>query len=855
MIKISKLLVVCLLSLFVELKSQNITLSLNNSNLKTFFTLVEKQTNYRFSYNPNEIDINASISLNCTDKNVQSVLDSLMPSLGISYTIVNNQIILRNQIGDKHQKKYTISGYVMSLQTNEILPGALIFVDNILRTQANEYGFFSITLAEGKYKLKFSHIGYYDTITHIQLSKNLQINAKLEISTQKLPDIKVNPQNTVQLRNNRLDAFVVKQLQMIKQSNIAGISDALKILFTLPGVNYLGDGSLNFYVRGSDKSHNLILVDQTPIFNPSHLLGFFSSIDPMAVSSLSLYKTDFPIEYTGAASSVLDIRIREGNFNKINLTAHISPIIHSFVFEGPIKKQKLSFLLTYRGSQFKWLYDNNISELKVNFYDIHAKLNFVQNHKNKYFISAFITNDNVILNRYAFAKSIHWNNFATTTRWTHIFNQKLFLNSTFSFTNYKYFVDFAIDTNYVWNSQIMRTSLKTDFTNYQTHKSTLKFGAALNFYFLAPANLNQKAYLPSSNVIEMQIYSSKELVLNETVKLKIGIVAKNWSNLGPTIVYNYQTNNLLSTDTIATKIYSNHFDTEPRFSLTIKANKYNIFKISANNSVQFIQFLSNSISPFTSVETWLPTDNNVLPVKCLQISLGYEKNKNNYIFSNQLYFKRIQNINVFVSTSTLIYNNFVFQDIRFGNSYTTGTEISYTQKISNITIDANYTLSIVLNKTPDINFNQFYFATYHKPHSLNINISYTTNRFTANALWFYISGNRFSTPIGYIKFLGYYVPIYAIRNNSKLPDYHRLDLNFVYQLNKKPRGKIQHTVNFSIINLYNRKNAVMLTFNKILQPNNTYVVQTNVLTENQISPSYIYMFNIVPMLTYTIKIQ
>lgn len=851
----SILLVVWFIAFIPVLKSQNVSLSMNNSNLKNFFASIEKQTNLRFSYNPNEIDVEVSLSVYCTNKKVDELLDSILPVLGFTYLISNNQIVIRNKILDKNTQKYTMSGYLMSAETNEILPGALVFIDNVLRVQANEYGFYSLSLPEGKYKIKISHIGFFDTSKVFRISSDMNFNVRLILQTQKLPDVNVNLQNKIQIRNNRLDAFVLKNTQITKQTNIAGISDALKVIFTVPGVNYLGDGSLNFYIRGSDKSHNLILVDETPIFNPSHLLGFFSAIEPMAVSSVSLYKSDFPIEYTGSASSVLDIRIREGNFNKLSIGANITPIFHSFVVEGPIKKQKLAFLITYRGSQFKWLYDNDLSQLKVNFFDIQAKINYVFNQNNKFFISTFISNDNVLMNRYSYAKSIRWNNFSTTARWTHIFNKKFFSNSILSFSNYNYYVDFAIDSNYVWNSQIFRTTLKTDFTYYKSYKQTIKYGGAINFYFLAPANLNQKAYLPSSNVLEMQAYISTEIILSETLKLKIGSVFKNWTNIGPTIVFNYQNHKLIEQDTIGRKPFNNDFDFEPRISLSFKANNYNIFKISVNQSVQFMQFLSNSISPFTSVETWLATDNNVLPVKCLQLTIGFVKNKNKKIFSTELFFKQIKNINEFVSTSTLIYNNFVFQDIRFGKSYTTGAEISYSKTFSKINIQANYTLSIVLNKTPDINFNNYYFATYHKPHNLNLSLSYISTRFTANALWLYSSGNRFSSPLGYIKFLGYYVPIYAIRNNSKLPDYHRLDINFVYQLNKKPTSKVQHTITLSVINVYNHKNPVMLTFNKVLQPDNTYVVQTNVLTENQINPSYIYMFNTLPMLTYSIKIQ
>lgn len=848
----------CLLLLLFPAFSQNekISIAIKNQPLSAFFSAIEQQSSYRFSFNPDEFDFNTKIDFQCKNKTINQVLDSALLPLNLSYLVNGNQIIVRLKPFDKPKpQNFTISGYAINERSNEVLPGAYIFIDGKIKTISNELGFYSLTLAQGIYNFKVTYIGFLDTIFRVNVSKNLHLQFKMKTESQIIPKITINPDLKSFLRNNKLESFTFKGTEINRQASLAGVSDAMKSLFLVPGVNFFGDGSLIFNIRGADKSQNEILIDDTPIYNPSHMLGFFSAVEPMSVSSITLYKDDFPIEYTGSASAVVDIRIREGNYNRFNFSGSLNPILRSFIFEGPLKKQKASFMITYRGSQLNWLYNQDISFLKVNFYDFQTKFNFNINDNNKIFLSTFASNDDVQLTQDFLAKSMKWNNIAATLRWSHIFNQKLFTHTTFSYSNYNYYVYFTADTSTNWNSQVYRTSLKTDFTFYQSTKQTIKFGIAGIFYFLAPANIEDKAYLPSSNVFEAQVYAGDDLILGEKVRLKFGLVLKDWINAGPTVKYTYNNHVLVKSDSIGASIFHTEIAFEPRIALSFKLNENDVMKFAASQSVQFVQYLSSSISPFTSVETWIPADNNILPIKSLQFSAGFASNKDSRSFTSEIFFKRMQNISDFANVSTLLYNSFVFEDIRFGTGYAAGIEFSYVKQIKNFGFQVNYTYSRALQKVPDVNFDKMYLASFDKPHNLNITLNYSLKRLKISLLWVYSSGNRFSTPLGYIDFLGYTVPVYALRNNSKLPDYHRLDLYVNYMLNKKENAKFEHYLTFSVLNVYNHHNPVMLTFNKLQEPNGLYDVQSNFIYENQLNPSYIYIFNIVPLLTYTFKFK
>ena len=655
----------------------------------------------------------------------------------------------------------------------------------------------------------------------------------------------------------------------IKPKNIANIPEfiggagLIKSLQTLPGIKVFSDGSAFFYVRGGNRDQNLILIDEAPVYNPAHLFGFYSVIIPDVTKDIKIYKGDMPVSMGDRLSSVIDIKTKDGNLNKFETNGVLNPLVYRFSLEGPIIKEKSSFFISYRHSNFKWIYKKAAPNLKLYFYDLNAKFNIKLNRNNRVFYTFYygadvLSNINTELTHFG----INWRNFTSTLRWNHIYSEKLFSNTTLYSSFYNYNLSLAEIERYKWNSTITNFTLKTDFTYYLRPEHSLRFGASLNAHRFNPGNINiNNSYniprVPEIKSWKSVIYFSSERKINHKISYILGLRLTSWENTGPTTVYlfdnNYNVNDTVLIDT--NKVFSTYVNLDPRINFKYRIDSTSSIKFSYGTYHQYIQLLSNSTSPFTSLEVWLPSGTNIKPQKAQQFTLGYIKflQKQNLEFTSEVYYKKMNNQIEYQSHANMLLNPLIEGELRFGKAWSYGAEFMIKKTKGRCIGWINYTYSRVYKQTNDVNENREYPAFYDRPHDFAVYLSYQiTKRMGISANWVYNTGSAITTPVGYYTYNGNDIPVYGDKNNDRLPDYHRLDIAMNYRLNKKPK-KFQHRLIFSIYNVYNRKNPISINFNKVKTQNGEYVVPANVYGTNQIVTTETYLLGFMPSLTYKFR--
>ncbi len=855
-----------ILFLFYGIFAQNnpdeklISVDVRQKPLKEVFAGISSQSGYYFSYNPQLIDDKRIVTFIVRKKPLVQVLDVMANEFSLEYIFSGNNIILKPRPeaanpGKQKPRVFSVKGFVQDAATGEVIISAAIFLDKKLVALTNEYGFFSFKCPAGKHLLEVSYVGYDRYRKIVDITSDVQINLHLKVNPQLLDYVVVTPEdNTRPISANSLDFINFPQALVKRNPALGGTYDALKSLQAIPGFNFYGDGSMIFHVRGGDQSQNLILIDDAPVFNPVHMLGFFSAVSPWAVSDIKVYKNDLPVQYPGRVSSVIDIRLREGDFFKYHLNGEVSPILSAMTFEGPVLRGKSSFMISARTSNINWLYDNSNSFMRMNFWDLQTKFNFNPDKKNKFFVSLFYSKDFIRLTRDFIASSMWWSNIAGTVRWNHVFNNRLFLNTTFFTGQYSYFLRFIPDTVNVFNSAISVSGLKEDFSYKLSNTNTLRFGLGLFYYYFNPANINNLAYIPTQNALDIYAYIGDRWIIADKIKLNLGINLHRWANMGPTIVYYYDDlHSLIATDTIGLQVFNSYLRSEPRASISYAISPRWIVKLSYGNYSQFLNLLSTSISPFTTVEAWFPANNNIPPVNSRQLSLGVYKKGNNVDFSLELYARGIKNTVHFSGFSSLLFNPYIEADIRIGTNLAAGMELYLSKSRGRLNYWFSYTYGRVFMQVPELYGDYWIYTSYDKPHNLLFSLSYSFERVRTGLLWVYNSGNRFSAPVGYYRAADRYIPIYSYPNNATLPPYHRLDFYLTMRLNKNPNNKFSHYLTFSLFNAYGRKNPVMVNFNKVQDGENFFYVPGNYIYEYQLTPAYYYFMRFVPSLSYRFK--
>ncbi len=780
-------------------------------------------------------------------------------------------------------QKVTLSGYLKDKESGEDLIGATVFVQELkVGAAANIYGFYSLTVPKGEYTFEFSFIGY-ETITQtMNLQENTKLNLELGISSQTLQEVVVEGE----AKNRNVEAvemstIKVKMETIKKIPALMGEVDVLRAIQLLPGVSNSGEASTGFFVRGGASDQNMILLDEAPVYNASHLLGFFSVFNQDAIKDAQLYKGGIPAEFGGRLSSVLDVKMKEGNLKKFKVAGGIGLISSRLTVEGPIAKNRASFIISGRRSYADIFLplsnQQGVRESKLYFYDLNGKVNWKINEKNRVFVSAYTGRDVLGVGELF---RLGWGNRTFTSRWNHVFTEKLFSNATVIYSNYDYLLGIPTGTSaFDWTSKIENWSGKYDFNWYANPNNTVKFGIQSIFHTFSPATFTPgdenetftELKLFDRYALENAAYISNEQKLGRW-RLKYGVRASSFSNVGIDTLFTYNDN----FDTTGYQaygrgdLYNTYFGIEPRLAVKFTLDDKSSLKASYNRTFQYLHLASNSTAA-APLDVWMPSSPNIKPQIADQVAIGYFRNLKNDMFetSVEVYYKTMQNQIDFRDNARLLFNPLLDGEVRAGKAWSYGLELFIRKQTGKMTGWISYTLSRTRREIPLINNGNPYPANYDKPHNLAIVFSYDfTEQLNLSANWVYSTGTPLTAPVGRYEYQGVIVPAYSERNGRRIPDYHRMDLSINWDFKMKPGAKWTHGLNLSIFNLYSRKNPFAINF--VQNSDNTavpdeireqwiaFIPQLDQVIDGYTDPNITtarltYLFPIIPSLTYNFK--
>ena len=782
-------------------------------------------------------------------------------------------VVLLSVFSSFAQEKFTLSGTIIDANSNETLIGVNVVIPEVKTgVTTNEYGFYSITLPKGIYSVQISYLGYQNIEESINLNQNTKNNFNLYSNETALKEVVITGNKTKidikkpEMSVNKLSISAIKKMPVV-----LGEVDVLKSILLLPGVTNAGEGASGFNVRGGGADQNLILLDEATIFNSSHVFGFFSVFNPDAIKDLKLYKGGIPARYGGRASSVLDIYQKDGNSKSFHLNGGIGLISSRILAEGPLVKNKGSFLIGGRSS-YAHLFLKLSEEQKNNsayFYDLNTKLSYKLDSNNSVYLSGYFGRDVFSLNK---SFSNIFGNSTLNLRWNHLFSEKLFSNLSLIYSDYYYGLDLDF-IGFQWDSGIKNYNIKYDFKNYISDKFKLNYGLNGIYYefnpgTIKPSNLESGInfdQLDKKYAFEPAVYINADHELSNKIALSYGLRYSMFYRLGQSTVNIYENNNpvIFNPDLqiyekatpIGTTIYDknkvieSYNYLEPRFSLAYQINDDQSIKASYNRMVQYLQLISNTSSP-TPLDVWTPSDSFIKPQIADQVALGYFKNLENGMYSLEVetYYKEVQNRLDYIDGADLIANKAIEQVILNGQLRSYGLEIMFRKNEGKFNGWVSYTLSKSEQQTPGrtaletgINNGQWYNSVYDKLHNIAITSSYTLNeKWSFGANFALQSGQPVTYPVGQYEYLGITVPSYGLRNKNRLLAYHHLDIaaTLTPKSNKDRQWKGEWV--FSIYNLYNRKNAASINFRQNVDTGSNEAIKTSI-------------FGIVPAVSYNFK--
>ena len=761
----------------------------------------------------------------------------------ISKKIIYFLLLLLFSLPSFSQEKFTISGTITDANSNETLIGVNVSIPELKTgVTTNEYGFYSITLPKGNYTLLIIYLGFQNVEEKIQLFQNTKKSFKLVNSEQLLEEVVVTSNKkstnikTPEMSVNKLSMTTIKKMPVV-----LGETDVLKSILLLPGVTSAGEGQSGFNVRGGGADQNLVLLDEATIFNSSHVFGFFSVFNPDAIKDLKLYKGGIPAHFGGRASSVLDIYQKEGNSNSFHINGGIGLISSRLLAEGPIVKDKGSFLIGGRTSYAHLFLKLTNNDNSASFYDLNAKLNYKLNANNSLYISSYFGRD-----FFAISKEFQntYGNSTFNLRWNHLFSEKHFSNLSAIFSDYYYGLTLT-SVGFDWQSSIKNFNVKYDLKYYLNDKIKLNYGLNSNYYKFNPGtiepiddqssiNFNQ---LDKKNAFEPSLYIEAEHQATQKLSLMYGLRYSMFYRLGASTVNLYKNNQAVTFNDqlqiyekgvpIDFKTYgSNEVITsfsnfEPRFSSSYILNEKSSVKASYNRMVQYLQLVSNTASP-TPLDIWTPSDQYIKPQIADQFAVGYFRNFKDDMYSLEVesYYKKVKNRIDYIDGADLIANNAIEQVILNGQLRAYGLELMLRKNIGKLNGWIAYTLSNSEQQTPGrtsnelgINNGNWYKSGYHKLHNLAVTANYSLSpKWTFSGNFILQSGQPVTFPNGQYQYQGLVIPSYGARNANNLASYNHLDFSATYVPKPDKRKGWQSEWIFSVYNIYNRKNAASISF-------------------------------------------
>ncbi len=833
-----------------------LTVQEKDKTVEELLVIIEAKSGVSFAFSSNNLPKDLKISIDAKQESLAAILDEVLLGLDLDYQWLEQKVVLMKSAEKGDVASYTISGYVKDKVNGENLIGATVQVDDShIGNITNAYGFYSITLPSGRYRLRFSYVGYESQEIAVVLNKSASMDMAVTPKYSFLEAVVVAPTDSViQIEQAVSNGLEIDANRVLTKPTALGEADLIKSLDVIPGVQLFRDGSTFFNVRGGDRDQNQMLVDEAPIYNPAHFLGLFSVFIPEAIKEVKLYKGNAPAEYGGRVSSVMDIHTKDGNLKAFNLNGSVGFVSSRLSGEGPIKKDKSSFFLSGRRSHIGGIVRGLGADFdKLYFSDFTGKVNLRLNPRNRLFISTFLSKDEFLTDG-----GLRWGNKAATIRWNHLFGSRLFLNTTFYTSKYEY--NLIAQRNIIWKNNINNASLKTDFIFYKDPGSTIKFGLRISGHHFNPGNIedftgNQFDFVPKRNASETSLYFSHEKQLGNKWLLNYGFRLSSWTNFGRTIEYEIDDNYVVVDSTIYDNraAYNEYSNLEPRLNLSWNFHPGNFMKFNYSRTAQYINLISNSVSPFNNLEVWLPASVNVKPQLGNQVSIGWIYTKPKWKLEIDAYGKVLNNQLDYIDQAQLLLNPHLEAEMRAGDSWMYGFEGTLTKKTGKLTGWLSYIYSRSFRNIEGINNGRTYPTLWDRPHQFLMSINYAhSKRLTFSGTFLLSSGAPNSRPTAYYQYAGRSVPVYSSRNNSRLPTYHRFDIGLNSRLNKKEQ-RFNHFLGLAVFNFYAQKNTILESFNKIQKTETSYIVPTSA-NSGTVVPTYRFLYSMVPSLTYSFKL-
>lgn len=752
---------------------------------------------------------------------------------------------------------FSISGTITDAENGEDLFGARVIVKELTNTgaSANVYGFYSISLPAGDYTLVYRNTGYDDYEVKVTLNENKTINVKLTVpkEVQEIEEVVItSKKENDNITSAQMDITKLNPKEIETIPILFGEQDVMKTLQLTPGIKGAGEGNAGFFVRGGGADQNLILLDESTVYNASHLLGFFSVFNSDAIKDVSLYKSGIPAEYGGRASSVMDVKMRDGNNQRFGISGGIGLISSRVTIEAPIVKDKGSFIVSGRRSYADiFLKLSNEEELRnttLYFYDLNAKANYKVSDKDRVFVSGYFGRDDFMLDdQFGF----DWGNATGTVRWNRIVSDKLFSNTSLIFSSFDYKVQIGTeDEGFGIRSSILDYNLKQDFTYFLNSNNTIKYGVNAIHHRFSPGRLEASPEIGFNEIelnqryaLELGAYVQNEQKVNNRLSMMYGLRYSGFNFMGDGVAYEFDNfgNEISATSYDRWESITYYQGWEPRFSMSFLTSENSSIKAGYNRIFQYIHQLSNTTAT-TPVDAWVPTSNNVKPQIGDQAAVGYYQNLKNNMFqiSVETYYKWLQNQIDYRPNASLVLNDRVEGELVYGRGMAYGVELQVKKTKGKLTGWFNYTLSRALRQFDEIDNGEIFSARQDRIHDLNLVLTYKLSEsWVLSGAFVYYTGDAVTFPTAQYSYNNLLVPYVGQRNGNRLPDYHRLDLGATWYLQKQ--GRFEQSLNFSIYNVYARQNAFSIAFreNEIGQ---TEAVQTA-------------LFRLIPSVTYNFKLK
>ncbi len=722
------------------------------------------------------------------------------------------------------QKKHTISGSIKALKSGEDMVGAIVEVKGTGQgAVTNEYGFYSLTLPEGEYQIVISYLGYNKIEKTVQLNTNLKFDIEMEEEAQNLEVVVTGEKADVNVTDTKMSSQKLTTEDIKKLPALFGEVDVIKNIQTLPGIQIAGEGNTGLYVRGGGPDQNLILMDEAPVFNAAHLLGIFSVFNSDALKSAEIYKGGVPAQYGGRLSSVLDIRTRDGNNKKYAASGGIGLISSRLTLEGPIQKDKSSFIIsgrrTYADMFLKLSSDPNTNQNKLYFYDVNAKLNFKLNDNNRVFFAGYFGRD---LFKFQDFFKIGWGNGTGTMRWNHIFNDRLFSNTTLIYSKFKYDQDLNSGVqSFNYTTGLSETTLKQDFSFYPNTSHDITFGLSGSYRNYNPGTFSplksnsifKEIKVEDYNSVEGAVYISDKYKVSKRITVEAGLRYVLFATVGSGTVYKYNGEMVKEniSDTVKYAAMQNvqtHGGLEPRLSGRYLLNESSSIKLSYNRMNQYIHLISNALSPLP-FNMWVPSNQYFKPATGDQVAGGYFRNfkENKFEASVEGYYKNMNNVLDYIDNADLLVNPQIETQVKAGRSWSYGVELYVKKNTGKTTGWVSYTWSKTERQIDGINEGRTYAASYDRRHNFNLVVLHEfSDRYSLSGNFVYGTGRPIGLPAARFEYDGYVGAVYPERNAVRLKAYHRMDLSFTITPRKNKDRKWKSSWNFSIYNVYASQN-------------------------------------------------